>query len=165
MAARMPATPAPTTTTSCRTIHASVSRPNQRTAGYQATLACRARGSTQLARRLARESGAGTWGILGGRGTGAAPRTFPEGHLAKMAFALPAARRVDGNLSQTDLHERTFSMSNARRTDYGAPNVQTRVLARSKASTFIVSDTPDDEPHLAIDREEWERVSALQDAF
>jgi ATP-dependent phosphoenolpyruvate carboxykinase len=39
------------------------------------------------------------------------------------------------------------------------------VLARSKASTFIVSDDPDSEPHQAIDRDEWERVSALQDAY
>ena len=56
-------------------------------------------------------------------------------------------------------------MPNTRRTDYGAPNVQTEVLARSKASTYIVSDTPEAEPHQAIDRQEWERVSTLQDDF
>ncbi|HVG87417.1 MAG TPA: phosphoenolpyruvate carboxykinase (ATP), partial [Gaiellales bacterium] len=82
-----------------------------------------------------------------------------------MAFALPAARRVDRGLSQAELQERTLAMPNTRRTDYGAPNVQTEVLARSKASTYIVSDTPEAEPHQAIDRQEWERVSALQDDF
>src|SRR4051794_20226480 len=82
-----------------------------------------------------------------------------------MAFALPAAARVHTNLSQAELQERTLAMPAARRTDYGAPNVQTQVLARSKASTYIVSDTPDDEPHQAIDRDEWERVSALQDEY
>ena len=85
--------------------------------------------------------------------------------MAKMAFALPAARRVDRGLSQAELQERTLAMPNTRRTDYGAPNVQTEVLARSKASTYIVSDTPEAEPHQAIDRQEWERVSALQDDF
>ena len=85
--------------------------------------------------------------------------------MAKMAFALPAARRVDRGLSQAELQERTLAMPNTRRTDYGAPNVQTEVLARSKASTYIVSDTPEAEPHQAIDRQEWERVSTLQDDF
>ena len=32
-------------------------------------------------------------------------------------------------------------------------------FSRSKASTFIVSDDPAGEPHQAIDRDEWERVS------
>jgi phosphoenolpyruvate carboxykinase (ATP) len=82
-----------------------------------------------------------------------------------MAFALPAARRVQRDLSQAELHELAQQMPNARRTSYGAVNVQTEVLARSKRSTYIVSDTPDDEPHQAIEREEWERVSRLQDAY
>jgi phosphoenolpyruvate carboxykinase (ATP) len=81
-----------------------------------------------------------------------------------MAFALPAARRVLQDLSQAELQQLTFAMPTCRRTDYGAPNIQTEVLARSKASTFIVSDDPAGEPHQAIDRDEWERVSALQDA-
>ncbi len=81
-----------------------------------------------------------------------------------MAFALPGARSVLRNLSQAELQRLTFAMPTCRRTDYGAPNIQTEVLARSKASTFIVSDDPAGEPHQAIDRDEWERVSALQDA-
>ena len=53
----------------------------------------------------------------------------------------------------------------ARSTDYGAVNIQTQVLARSKASTYIVSDEPESEPHQAMTRDEWERVSAEQDDF
>ena len=82
-----------------------------------------------------------------------------------MAFALPAARRVSRDLSQAELHELAQEMPTARRTSYGAVNVQTEVLARSKRSTYIVSDAPDDEPHQAIDRDEWERISRLQDAY
>ena len=82
-----------------------------------------------------------------------------------MAFALPAARHVHRNLSQQELLDRTHQMPNSRSTDYGAPNVQTQVLARSKASTFIVADDPSTEPHQAIDRDEWERISAAQDAY
>jgi phosphoenolpyruvate carboxykinase (ATP) len=81
-----------------------------------------------------------------------------------MAFALPAARQVHRDLSQPQLLELALAMPTARRTSYGAPNVQTEVLARSKGSTFIVADDPDGYPHQAIDRDEWERVSELQDA-
>jgi phosphoenolpyruvate carboxykinase (ATP) len=82
-----------------------------------------------------------------------------------MAFALPAARRVLRNLTQPQLLERTLAMPTARRTSYGAPNVQTQVLARSKGSTYIVADDPSSYPHQAIDRDEWERISALQDEY
>ena len=81
-----------------------------------------------------------------------------------MAFALPAARRIDRALSQPELLERALAMPTARRTSYGAPNVQTQVLARSKRSTYIVADDPDGYPHQAIDRDEWQRISDLQDA-
>jgi phosphoenolpyruvate carboxykinase (ATP) len=56
-------------------------------------------------------------------------------------------------------------MANARRTDYGAVNVTTEVLARSKASTFVVSDDPASETFQAMSRDDWERVSELQDAY
>jgi phosphoenolpyruvate carboxykinase (ATP) len=82
-----------------------------------------------------------------------------------MVFTVPDARRVLRGLSQAELHELAKKQSTARATSYGAVNVQTLVLARSKRSTYIVSDAPADEPHQAIDREEWERVSALQDAY
>jgi phosphoenolpyruvate carboxykinase (ATP) len=85
--------------------------------------------------------------------------------VARMAFAMPEARRVLRGLSQAELHELAARQPTARRTAYGAVNVQTTVLARSKRSTFVVADDPAAESHLAIDRDEWERVSALQDAY
>ena len=85
--------------------------------------------------------------------------------MAKMAFALPAARTVLQNPTQAELHALTKTMPNARETSYGAVNVQTRVLSRSKGSTFIVADDPETYPHQAIDRDEWERMSARQDAY
>jgi phosphoenolpyruvate carboxykinase (ATP) len=85
--------------------------------------------------------------------------------VAKMAFALPDARSVVRGATQDELHRMAREMATARVTSYGAVNVQTTVLARSKASTFIVADDPGSHPHQAIDRDEWERVSALQDAY
>src|SRR3712207_2556071 len=55
-------------------------------------------------------------------------------------------------------------MPNARRTAYGNVNVQTAVLARSKASTYLVSDEADGQ-NQSITREEYERVAALQDEY
>lgn len=85
--------------------------------------------------------------------------------MAKMAFTMPAARRVLAGLDGPELKRLAAGMPNARTTDYGAVNVQTRVLARSKASTYIVADEPDAYPHQAISHDEWDRVSRLQDAY
>jgi phosphoenolpyruvate carboxykinase (ATP) len=82
-----------------------------------------------------------------------------------MVFALPEARAVLRDLPQSELHALAAQQGTARLTDYGAVNIQTQVLARSKGSTYIVSDEPDGEPHQAITRDEWERVSATQDEF
>jgi phosphoenolpyruvate carboxykinase (ATP) len=87
------------------------------------------------------------------------------GCVAKMAFALPAARSVLRNPTQAELHALAKAMPNARETSYGAVNIQTQVLSRSKGSTFIVADDPDVYPHQAIDRDEWERMSERQDAY
>src|SRR3954452_19205384 len=103
-------------------------------------------------------------GILERRATRSS-RSHLGGTLAKMAFALPAARQVHHDLPQSELLRRALAMPTARATEYGAPNVQTQVLARSKASTFIVADDPDSYPHQAIDRDEWQRVADLQNAY
>jgi phosphoenolpyruvate carboxykinase (ATP) len=85
--------------------------------------------------------------------------------VAKTAFPMPAARRVLRGVPQHELHELSKAMATARTTSYGAVNVQTTVLSRSARSTFIVADDPDGYPHQAIDRDEWDRISALQDAY
>ena len=55
-------------------------------------------------------------------------------------------------------------MPNARPTGFGNVNVQTQVVSRSKASTFIVTDEPDGQ-NQAITREEGERWAQAQDAY
>jgi phosphoenolpyruvate carboxykinase (ATP) len=85
--------------------------------------------------------------------------------VAKTVFPMPAARRVLRDVPQQELHELAKGMPTARTTSYGAVNVTTIVLSRSARSTYIVADDPDSYPHQAFDRDEWERISALQDAF
>jgi phosphoenolpyruvate carboxykinase (ATP) len=56
-------------------------------------------------------------------------------------------------------------MPQARRTAFGNYNVQTRVVSRSKASTYLVTDDPSITDDQTIDRAEGERIAALQDAY
>ena len=67
--------------------------------------------------------------------------------MAKMLFRLPEAARTIENPGEDELQQLTAKMPEARWTRYGNLNVQTKVLARSTPSTFIVSDDPD--PGLA----------------
>jgi phosphoenolpyruvate carboxykinase (ATP) len=85
--------------------------------------------------------------------------------MAKQMTPLPDGRSVRPNPSPAELKELAARMPNARETRYGNLNVQTEVLARSKASTFLVVDDPDASSHQAISREEGERVAALQDEY
>jgi phosphoenolpyruvate carboxykinase (ATP) len=78
---------------------------------------------------------------------------------------LPAARTVRWNPGVDELRELIALMPNARRTNYDAFNVQTRVVSRSKASTFIVSDTPEQHSGKTISVAEGERVAGMQDEY
>src|SRR5947208_14617355 len=60
-----------------------------------------------------------------------------------MLFRLPQAKRVISNPSAEEVKELAGKMPTARRTKYGNVNVQTEVLARSKRSTYLVTDEPD----------------------
>src|SRR6266511_3724045 len=64
-------------------------------------------------------------------------------HVAKMLFRLPQAKRVIENPSAEEVKELAAKMLTSRRTKYGNLNVQTEVLARSKRSTYLVTDEPD----------------------
>ena len=85
--------------------------------------------------------------------------------MAKRMSALPDAKAVRVNPSAGQLKELTAAMPNARRTRYGNLNVQTRVVARSKASTFIVVDDPEASSQQAISREEGDRIAQIQDDY
>jgi phosphoenolpyruvate carboxykinase (ATP) len=63
--------------------------------------------------------------------------------VAKMLFRLPEAKQVVANPASAEVKELAAQMPSARWTKYGNLNVQTKVLARSKRSTYLVTDEPD----------------------
>src|ERR671926_1953232 len=85
--------------------------------------------------------------------------------MAKQMTPLPDAKSVRVNPSAEELKELAAKMPNARQTRYGNLNVQTEVLARSKASTYLVVDDPEGSSQQAISREEGERIAHLQDEY
>jgi len=85
--------------------------------------------------------------------------------MAKQMSPLPDAQSVNANPSPDELKQLAAQMPNAKESRYGNLNVQTEVLARSKASTFLVVDDPDASSEQAISREEGDRIAALQDDY
>src|SRR5213595_1247738 len=81
-----------------------------------------------------------------------------------MAFRPPRAAHVYENPSAEELKELAAQMPNAQETRYGNLNVQTEVVSRSKASTYIVTDEPDGQ-NQAITREEGEHWADRQDEY
>jgi phosphoenolpyruvate carboxykinase (ATP) len=82
-----------------------------------------------------------------------------------MLFRLPDAARVIANPSGEELQRLAAQMPSARWTKYGNVNVQTKVLARSTPSTFIVTDDPDPGVARTITRDEADEWAAKQDAY
>ena len=78
---------------------------------------------------------------------------------------LPAARRLRYNPSPAELQALTSHMPQARRTSFGNYNVQTKVVSRSKESTYLVTDDPTQTTGKSISRVEAARIGALQDAY
>jgi len=74
-------------------------------------------------------------------------------------------KSVTWNPPPERLRELTQDMPNTRVTRYNNTNTQTRVDSRSKLSTFVVSNTPEEFDSATITREEYARVSKLQDEF
>jgi len=83
----------------------------------------------------------------------------PHGHR------LPPAQSVRDNPSAAELQALTSRMQKARRTSFGNYNVQTRVVSRSKESTYLVTDDPSETTGKAISRADAARVGAIQDAY
>jgi len=75
------------------------------------------------------------------------------------------ARSIVFRPTASELRELTEAMPQARRTEFGNVNVQTRVLARSKKSTYIVTGTPDQHSDQTIGTEEGERIARMQDDY
>lgn len=75
------------------------------------------------------------------------------------------AKHVEWNPSPERLRELTEQMPNSRTTEFGNVAVKARVDARSKGSTYIVTDDPESVTDQAIDRAEYERLAKLQDRY
>src|SRR5918911_30145 len=74
-------------------------------------------------------------------------------------------KEVIWNPSAERLRELTEAMPNTRVTRYHNTNTQTRVDARSKLSTYVVSDAPERHDSQTITRAEYERVARLQNDY
>jgi len=85
---------------------------------------------------------------------------------ATASHKLPVEPKVTHwNPSADQLREWALQMPNAKKTSFGAPNVQTRVLSRSKANTFVVSDTPEKHSDQTISVAEGREWAAKQNEY
>jgi len=84
--------------------------------------------------------------------------------VAKMLFRLPGAKQVFENPSPAEVKALAAKMRTARETKYGNLNVQTEVLARSKKSTFLVTDEPDGQ-NQSIPTDEAAELASKQDEY
>jgi phosphoenolpyruvate carboxykinase (ATP) len=75
------------------------------------------------------------------------------------------AKHVFDNPTPDELRRFTEEMPNARITEFGNVNVQTRVTSRSGGSSFIVSDDPSVTSGKTITRDEFDRLARLQDDY
>src|SRR5438309_11571400 len=78
---------------------------------------------------------------------------------------LPEARAIRWNPPPAELRDLTARMPNAKHTEFDNYNVQTRVVSRSKSSTYIATDRPEEHSDQSISREEAERVAARQEEY
>src|SRR5215208_8000805 len=91
-------------------------------------------------------------------------RTSVTSRAVKMLFRLPEAANVIDNPSPDEVKALAAEMTNAKSTKYGNLNVQTKVVNRSKGSTYIVTDEPDGQ-NQSITREEGLKWAEAQDAY
>jgi phosphoenolpyruvate carboxykinase (ATP) len=74
-------------------------------------------------------------------------------------------KSVIWNPSPQELRKFTEEMPNCRLTEFGNVNVATRVVSRSKLSTFIASDSPENHSDQTITRAEYERIAWVQNDY
>ena len=75
------------------------------------------------------------------------------------------AKRFLCDPTRDEFREMIAEMKNARLTRFENYNVQTRVVARSKASTYLVTDHPEEHTDQCITREEGRRIAQMQDEY
>ena len=74
-------------------------------------------------------------------------------------------KKIYFNPSTEELRSFVAQMPNAQDTEFGNLNVHTQVVARSKASTYIVTDTPDKHSDQCITRKDYEDIAKKQDEY
>lgn len=74
-------------------------------------------------------------------------------------------KNVIFNPSTEDLKRFVSEMANAKMTEFDNYNVHTQVVARSKASTYIVSDHPENHSDQTITRAQYEEIAKLQNDY
>ncbi|MEO8216556.1 MAG: phosphoenolpyruvate carboxykinase [Acidobacteriota bacterium] len=86
--------------------------------------------------------------------------------ITSEARTLPVhPKSVLWNPSPEKLRELASRMPNARTTEYDNLNVATRVVSRSKLSTYVVTDTPERHSDQTISRSEYEKVALYQNEY
>ena len=75
------------------------------------------------------------------------------------------ARKIEDNPTPEVLRAFTEEMPNCRLTEFGNPNVHTRVASRSSGSTFVVTEDPSAASGKTMGREEYERLARMQDDY
>ena len=75
------------------------------------------------------------------------------------------ARKIHDNPAPEELRAFTEQMPTCRVTEYGNVNVQTKVTSRSAGSTYVVTDDPSITDSKSMTREEFARISKLQDDY
>jgi phosphoenolpyruvate carboxykinase (ATP) len=92
-----------------------------------------------------------------------APRSTPRPARTRTLPVEP--KSVIWNPTADELRSFTEQMPNCRGTEFGNVNVATKVVSRSKLSTFVATDKPDDHSDQTISRAEYERISNIQNDF
>lgn len=94
------------------------------------------------------------------------PSVRPAARSEKQQKTLPVEpKSIVWNPTPDQLRSFAEQMPNARVTEFGNLNVATRVVSRSKMSTFIATDTPEHHSDQTISRAEYARVAKIQDDY
>ncbi|HEX6094851.1 MAG TPA: phosphoenolpyruvate carboxykinase [Thermoanaerobaculia bacterium] len=90
----------------------------------------------------------------------------PSGGSEPNGKSLPVEpKSVIWNPTPEQLRQFADAMPNARQTEFGNVNVATRVVSRSKLSTFVATDRPEEHSDQTITRAEYDRIARLQDEY
>jgi phosphoenolpyruvate carboxykinase (ATP) len=89
----------------------------------------------------------------------------PKARASKPKTLPVEPRTAIWNPSAEEIRRYAEVMPNARITEWGNVNVATRVVSRSKLSTFIATDRPEEHSDQTISRAEYDRISKVQDDY